>query len=142
MIASHPVRSVLIVAASLLAAPSAPHAQATWPSRPIRLVVPFAAGGAADSAARAITPKMGERLGGATFVVENRTGASGAVGAAAAVRASLRAVALNPGPMLLWGVIVAAVLAVACIPLFVGLAVAVPVLGHATWHLYRALIPR
>jgi len=64
------------------------------------------------------------------------------VGAAAAVRASLRAVALNPGPMLLWGAIVAAVLAVACIPLFVGLAVAVPVLGHATWHLYRALMPR
>ena len=64
------------------------------------------------------------------------------VGAGAAVRASLRAVALNPGPMLLWGAIVAAVLAVACIPLFVGLAVAVPVLGHATWHLYRALMPR
>jgi tripartite-type tricarboxylate transporter receptor subunit TctC len=75
-------------AASLLAAPSAPHAQATWPSRPIRLVVPFAAGGAADSAARAITPKMGERLGGATFVVENRTGASGSVGGGEVARSA------------------------------------------------------
>ena len=63
------------------------HAQATgaqdWrPSRPIRLMVPFAAGGAADSAARVVTPRMSDRLG-QPFVVENRTGASGSVGAAA-----------------------------------------------------------
>jgi len=64
------------------------------------------------------------------------------VGMAAAVRTSLRAVVLNPGPMLLWGALVAAILAVSSIPLFVGLAVAVPVLGHATWHLYRAVVPR
>jgi uncharacterized membrane protein len=64
------------------------------------------------------------------------------VGAAAAMRTSLRAVVLNPGPMLLWGALVAGILAVASIPLFVGLAVAVPVLGHATWHLYRAVVPR
>ncbi|MBO1074860.1 DUF2189 domain-containing protein [Roseomonas marmotae] len=64
------------------------------------------------------------------------------VGAAAAVRASIAAVAANPGPMLLWGLMVALILAVSCIPLFVGLAVAVPVLGHATWHLYRAVMPR
>jgi len=64
------------------------------------------------------------------------------VGAGAAIRASLRAVALNPVPMALWGLVVAVVLLVASIPLFVGLAVAVPVLGHATWHLYRAVMPR
>ncbi len=64
------------------------------------------------------------------------------VGAAAAIRASLRAVAINPGPMALWGLVVAVTLLVASIPLFVGLAVAVPVLGHATWHLYRAVMPR
>jgi uncharacterized membrane protein len=64
------------------------------------------------------------------------------VGAGAAIRASLRAVATNPAPMALWGLVVAVVLLVASIPLFVGLAVAVPVLGHATWHLYRAVMPR
>jgi uncharacterized membrane protein len=64
------------------------------------------------------------------------------VGAGAAIRASLRAVAMNPVPMALWGLVVAVVLLVASIPLFVGLAVAVPVLGHATWHLYRAVMPR
>jgi tripartite-type tricarboxylate transporter receptor subunit TctC len=50
-----------------------------WPARPIRLIVPYPAGGAADSAARAITPVMGQRLG-QQFVVENRTGAGGSVG--------------------------------------------------------------
>jgi uncharacterized membrane protein len=64
------------------------------------------------------------------------------VGAGAAIRASLRAVATNPAPMALWGLVVAVILLVASIPLFVGLAVAVPVLGHATWHLYRAVMPR
>lgn len=64
------------------------------------------------------------------------------VGLGVAIRTSLRAVVLNPGSMLLWGALVAGILAVASIPLFVGLAVAVPVLGHATWHLYRAVVPR
>lgn len=64
------------------------------------------------------------------------------VGARVAIRASLRAVAMNPGPMALWGLVVAVTLLVASIPLFVGLAVAIPVLGHATWHLYRAVMPR
>jgi uncharacterized membrane protein len=63
------------------------------------------------------------------------------VGAGVALRTSLQAVAANPVPMALWGLTVAAVLAVACIPAFVGLAVAVPVLGHATWHLYRSVVP-
>ena len=57
-----------------------------------------------------------------------------------AVALSLRATALNPLPVLAWGFIVALVLAVASIPFFLGLAVAVPVLGHATWHLYRRLV--
>jgi uncharacterized membrane protein len=62
------------------------------------------------------------------------------VGAAVAVLTSVRAVAANPGPMLLWGLVVAGILAIASIPFFVGLAVAVPVLGHATWHLYRRVV--
>jgi len=57
-----------------------------------------------------------------------------------AVALSLRAAAMNPLPVLAWGGIVAVVLAVASIPFFLGLAVAVPVLGHATWHLYRRLV--
>jgi len=62
------------------------------------------------------------------------------VGTGPAIRTSLRAVAANPGPMAAWGAMVAAILLVASLPLFVGLAVAVPVLGHATWHLYRKLV--
>lgn len=62
------------------------------------------------------------------------------VGVLTALETSVRAVMTNPGPMALWGLIVAALLLVGSIPLFVGLAVVVPVLGHATWHLYRRLI--
>jgi uncharacterized membrane protein len=53
---------------------------------------------------------------------------------------SLRAVARNPVPMAAWGVIVAALLAIATLPAFLGLAVVIPLLGHATWHLYRKVI--
>jgi uncharacterized membrane protein len=62
------------------------------------------------------------------------------VGAVAAVDASIRATLANPVPVAIWGVIVAALLVVGTIPVFVGLAVIMPVLGHATWHLYRKLI--
>lgn len=62
------------------------------------------------------------------------------VGAVAAIETSARAVAANPWPMALWGLIVAALLVVGSIPVFAGLAVVMPVLGHATWHLYRKVI--
>lgn len=62
------------------------------------------------------------------------------VGAVAAVDASIRATLANPVPVALWGLIVAALLVVGTIPVFVGLAVIMPILGHATWHLYRKLI--
>jgi uncharacterized membrane protein len=64
------------------------------------------------------------------------------VGLDTAIRTSVRAVVENPGPMALWGAIVAAGLVLGSIPVFVGLAVVLPVLGHATWHLYRSLVPR
>jgi len=64
------------------------------------------------------------------------------VGLDTALVTSVRAVAANPGPMAIWGLIVAGGLVLGSIPLFVGLIVVLPVLGHATWHLYRALIPR
>jgi uncharacterized membrane protein len=58
-----------------------------------------------------------------------------------AVATSVHAVLANPGPMALWGLIVAAALAIGSIPFFLGLAVVMPVLGHATWHLYRRVVP-
>ncbi len=64
------------------------------------------------------------------------------IGLDSAMKTSIRAVMANPGPMAGWGLIVASVLVVASIPLFVGLIVAIPVLGHATWHLYRKLVVR
>jgi uncharacterized membrane protein len=62
------------------------------------------------------------------------------VGAAAAITTSVRAVAANPGPMAVWGLIVAALLLLGSLPAFMGLAVVMPVLGHATWHLYRKTV--
>lgn len=62
------------------------------------------------------------------------------VGAAAAIATSVRATIVNPVPVLLWGFIVAALLVIGSIPIFAGLAVVLPVLGHATWHLYRKLV--
>ncbi|MCR4264912.1 DUF2189 domain-containing protein [Nitratireductor sp. ZSWI3] len=62
------------------------------------------------------------------------------VGAYAAIETSVRVMQANPLPMLLWGFIVAALLVIGSLPLFVGLAVVIPVLGHATWHLYRKTV--
>jgi uncharacterized membrane protein len=62
------------------------------------------------------------------------------VGAAVAIRTSLRVMAANPLPMALWGLIVAALLVIGSIPVFVGLTVVMPLLGHATWHLYRLTV--
>ena len=62
------------------------------------------------------------------------------VGAAVALATSIRVVAANPVTMALWGLIVAALLVVGSIPFFLGLTVVMPVLGHATWHLYRRAV--
>ncbi|HXZ21288.1 MAG TPA: DUF2189 domain-containing protein [Pseudolabrys sp.] len=62
------------------------------------------------------------------------------VGAAVALLTSIRAVARNPLTMAVWGLIVGALLLVGSIPFFLGLTVVVPVLGHATWHLYRKVV--
>jgi uncharacterized membrane protein len=62
------------------------------------------------------------------------------VGVATAVGTSIRAVLANPLTMAVWGVIVAVTLVAGSLPFFVGLAVAMPVLGHATWHLYRRVV--
>lgn len=62
------------------------------------------------------------------------------VGLDTAVKTSVRAVVANPMPMAAWGLIVAAALVLGSVPLFIGLVVVLPVLGHATWHLYRRLV--
>ena len=63
------------------------------------------------------------------------------VGFDAAVWTSIRAVAANPGSMAIWGLIVAGGLVIGSIPVFLGLVIVMPVLGHATWHLYRKVVP-
>src|SRR5215510_6372704 len=63
------------------------------------------------------------------------------VGAAAAMLTSVRAVLANPVPMAVWGLIVAGLLVLGSLPFFLGLTVVLPILGHATWHLYRKVVP-
>jgi uncharacterized membrane protein len=64
------------------------------------------------------------------------------VGVDTAVLTSVRAVFTNPGPMAAWGLIVAGGLVISSVCLFVPLIIVMPVLGHATWHLYRQIVPR
>jgi len=64
------------------------------------------------------------------------------IGVAAAVRTSVRVSLASPVTVAAWGAIVAGSLVIGALPLLLGLAVVVPVLGHATWHLYRrAVVP-
>ncbi|HEY5048707.1 MAG TPA: DUF2189 domain-containing protein [Rhizomicrobium sp.] len=62
------------------------------------------------------------------------------VGIPVAMLTSIRAVLANPVVLALWGCVVAIALAVASLPFLVGLAVVMPVLGHASWHLYRRIV--
>ncbi len=57
-----------------------------------------------------------------------------------AIVTSVRAVIANPVSMLVWGLLVAAGLVIGSVPAFLGLAIVVPILGHATWHLYRKVV--
>jgi uncharacterized membrane protein len=64
------------------------------------------------------------------------------VGLYTGVATSVRAVLVNPVPMAAWGLIVAGGLVIGSIPVLLGLIIVMPVLGHATWHLYRKVVPR
>jgi len=78
-------RRVLLAAALPLPA-LAQGSTSAFPTRPVRLICPYSAGGIADTVARIVQPKVGEHLG-QSLVIENRTGASGALGAAVAAQA-------------------------------------------------------
>jgi uncharacterized membrane protein len=62
------------------------------------------------------------------------------VGLWVAIKTSIKAVMTNPGTMALWAIIIAGSLALGSIPALVGLIVVVPVLGHASWRLYRKIV--
>ena len=77
--------TIRLAATLLLSAPALATAQ-TWPTKPVRIIVPFAPGGTSDVQARLIGKKMHESSG-QPFITENRAGAAGMIGAEAAVRA-------------------------------------------------------
>ncbi len=80
------MKKVLITLALGLVAAAGAQAQA-WPAKPVTLLVPFPPGGSTDMIARTIGPKLQEKLG-STFIVDNKAGAGGTLGAAAAKRAA------------------------------------------------------
>src|SRR5271166_220659 len=74
------------IIAALGFASQAAEAQTDYPSRPITIIVPFAAGSGTDTAARVLTAAMAPDLKGATFVIDNRPGANGIIAASAAAK--------------------------------------------------------
>jgi len=76
----HITRRAALQATIGLAAPGLARAQTAWPDRPVRLVVPFGAGGAIDTLSRTAAAAFPGQAGGQTLVVENRAGAGGTIG--------------------------------------------------------------
>ena len=94
-------RRALLAAPALFALPA--RAQPAWPQRPVRVVVPFAAGGGTDLTARAVMEAVGQRLSH-PVIVENRGGADGAIGTEVVARSAPDGhtlIALNPTHLLL-----------------------------------------
>lgn len=81
---NHILRAMALALAALTAFSASAQA---WPDRPVTLVVPFPAGGSTDQVARAVAPRLGDKLR-QSFVVENKAGATGTIGAAFVQRAA------------------------------------------------------
>lgn len=81
---NHILRAMALALAALAAFSASAQA---WPDRPVTLVVPFPAGGSTDQVARAVAPRLGDKLR-QSFVVENKAGATGTIGAAVVQRAA------------------------------------------------------
>ncbi len=79
-------RALLLGLASAPVLPGLLRAQVPWPDRPVRLIVPFGAGGAIDTLSRTVAQRFGDVTGGQTLVVENRAGAGGTIAGAAVTR--------------------------------------------------------
>jgi tripartite-type tricarboxylate transporter receptor subunit TctC len=86
-IAPMKTRRTLLLLALALSLPVAQAQPGKWPDKPVRVVVPFAPGGATDVVARIVSPRLSEEFG-QQFVVDNRAGAGGAIGAEIVVRAN------------------------------------------------------
>lgn len=87
----------------VLAAPALAQAPSPWPQRPVRIIVPYAAGGGTDLTTRSVMEAVGQRLG-RPVVVENRPGADGAIGSEVVARSAPDGhslVGLNPTHLLL-----------------------------------------
>lgn len=97
----HPIsRRAALAAAAALASPAL-HAAESWPSRPIRMIVPFAPGGGADVVARLVADPIAAQLG-QPIIIENRGGAGGGIGTAAVAQAPADGYTLlygTPGPL-------------------------------------------
>jgi tripartite-type tricarboxylate transporter receptor subunit TctC len=79
-------RHVVLGAAAVLAAPHRASAQSAWPTRPVRVIVPYPPAGGADTVSRILFQKLGE-MWGQQFVIDNRGGAGGTIGEAVAAKA-------------------------------------------------------
>ncbi len=84
---THTIFAALLVATAFSASAQTASGSGAYPNKPIRMIVPFPAGGATDILARALSQKLGEKIG-QTVVVDNRPGAGGTIGADAASKAA------------------------------------------------------
>jgi tripartite-type tricarboxylate transporter receptor subunit TctC len=80
-------RRLLLASAGSLLVPAAARAQAAWPTKPVRIVVPFAPAGTTDILARALTPELTKAFG-QTFIIDNKPGAGGNLGADAIAKSA------------------------------------------------------